>query len=55
MNILLYEGGDELEFAVLVLCPSFYSDPIGFHKWPNNGHEIASHSTHYNLLAHTHH
>ena len=29
--------------------------PIGFHKWPNNGHEIASHSTHYNLLACTHH
>ena len=29
--------------------------PIGFHKWPNNGHEIASHSTHYNFLARTHH
>ena len=24
-------------------------------KWPNNGHEIAWHSTHYNLLARTHH
>ena len=24
---------------------------LGFHKWPNNGHDIASHSTHYNFIA----
>ncbi len=40
-------GGD---IAVVTTCP-----PIGGRKWPNNGHEIALHSTHYNSLACTHH